>query len=180
MGRERDGRQADRSGGGRLGPHDRTPISFLFQLFVTHHRVRALLNRTMAGAPLRPDEYAVYSAVFRAGPLSVSDLARLLGMPLTTVSEYLQTMSRRGHVDRVRNPADNRSYLVSLTPDGTAAHTASQAAFTDAIDRVRGALDLPEREVAEALAALDVAVRAALDDVTARKRAPSDSRTPGG
>jgi hypothetical protein len=42
-------------------------ISFLFDLFVVGHRVRVLLGQTMADAGLRPDEYAIYSAVLTAG-----------------------------------------------------------------------------------------------------------------
>src|SRR6266540_1093649 len=40
-------------------------ISFLFDLFAVSHRVRVLLGQTMADAGLRPDEYAIYSAVLR-------------------------------------------------------------------------------------------------------------------
>ncbi len=55
-------------------PHhlgQRREISFLFDLFAASHRVRALLGQTMADAGLRPDEYAIYSAVQRAGTLTI-------------------------------------------------------------------------------------------------------------
>jgi len=54
----------------------------------------------MANAGLRSDEYAIYSAVFKVGPLTISELAPIVGMPLTTVSDYLQTMTSRGHARR--------------------------------------------------------------------------------
>src|SRR6266581_3418711 len=64
-------------------PHDpgqRREISFLFDLFAASHRVRALLGQTMADAGLRPDEYAIYSAVQVAGtlPITERDLVRAL------------------------------------------------------------------------------------------------------
>ena len=57
-------RQADR--------HRR--ISLLFDLFAVSNRVRVLLRQAMANAGLRPDEYAIYSAVFKVGPLTISEL----------------------------------------------------------------------------------------------------------
>jgi DNA-binding MarR family transcriptional regulator len=145
-------------------------ISFLFELFAVGHRVRALLGQTMAGAGLRPDEYAIYSAVLKAGPLSISELAQLVGMPLTTVSDYVGAMTARGHALRSRNPADSRSYLVALTEDGVAAHRAAMTGFTAAITRVRQALPIPEQDLLRALRALDDAVRQALDDLAAEDR----------
>src|SRR6266581_9479614 len=143
-------------------PHDpgqRREISFLFDLFAASHRVRALLGQTMADAGLRPDEYAIYSAVLVAGPLAISDLAQLAGMPLTTVSDYVRTMTSRGHAHRSRNPADSRSYLVALTQDGASAHQAARVGFSDAINRIRKALPIPEQDLLQALRFLDDAVR---------------------
>jgi DNA-binding MarR family transcriptional regulator len=151
-----------------LGRHRR--ISFLFDLFAASHRVRALLGRTMAGAGLRPDEYAIYSAVLRVGPLSISELAQIVGMPLTTVSDYVHTMTARGHAHRSRNPADSRSYLVSLTENGVAAHRAAMAGFVEAINRVRQALPLAEQDLVRALQALDDAVRQVLEELAAEDR----------
>jgi len=145
-------------------------MSFLFSLFAVGHRVRALLGQTMADAGLRPDEYAIYSAVLRAGPLTISDLAQMVGMPLTTVSDYVRTMTTRGHAHRSRNPADSRSYLVSLTEDGAAAHGTAMAGFADAINRVRKALPVPEQDLVRALHALDDAVRQVLEELPAQDR----------
>ena len=140
----------------------RREISFLFDLFAASHRVRALLSQTMADGGLRPDEYAIYSAVQRAGPLTISELARMAGIPLTTASDYVRTMTIRGHARRSRNPADSRSYLVSLTEAGTTAHRAARVGFTDAINRIRKALPIPERDLVRALQGLDDAVRQVL------------------
>jgi DNA-binding MarR family transcriptional regulator len=146
-----------------LGRHRQ--ISFLFDLFALSHRVRGLLNQTMAGAGLRPDEYAVYSAVLKAGPLTISELAQAMGMPLTTTSDYVRTMTGRGHARRSRNPADSRSYLVALTEDGVAAHHAARVGFTEAINRLRQALPIPEQDLVHTLHTLDDAVCKVLEDL---------------
>jgi DNA-binding MarR family transcriptional regulator len=149
-----------------LGRHRQ--ISFLFDLFVLGHRVRGLLSQTMAGAGLRPDEYAVYSAVLKAGPLSISELAQAVGMPLTTVSDYVRTMTGRGHARRSRNPADSRSYLVALTQDGVAAHRAARVGFVEAINRIRQVLPIPERDLVHTLHTLDDAVAQVTAELAAK------------
>ena len=92
-------------------------ISLLFDVFVVHQRVRALLARALSGCELRADEYAVYSVLFERGPLTPTALAASLAMPVTTTLDYLRVMLR-GHVRRARDPADGRSYTVSLTVEG--------------------------------------------------------------
>jgi DNA-binding MarR family transcriptional regulator len=124
----------------------------------------------MAGAGLRPDEYAIYSAVLRAGPLSISELAQVMGMPLTTVSDYVRSMTGRGHARRSRNPADSRSYLVVLTEDGVGAHQAAMVGFATAINRIREVLPLAEQDLVHALHALDDAVRQVLEELAAQDR----------
>jgi DNA-binding MarR family transcriptional regulator len=161
-------------------------ISLLFDLFAVSNRVRVLLRQAMANAGLRPDEYAIYSAVFKAGPLTISELAAIVGMPLTTVSDYVQTMTSRGHARRWGNPTDSRSFLVALTDEGRAAHGAARVSFAKVINRLRRALPLPEQEVIRALHALDDAVGQVLAELAAedrRQRQPAAAarvRTPPG
>jgi len=145
-------------------------ISLLFDLFAVSNRVRVLLRQAMANAGLRPDEYAIYSAVFKAGPLTVSELAAVVGMPLTTVSDYVQTMSSRGHARRWGNPIDSRSVLVALTDEGLAAHRAARVSFAKVSNRLRQALPLPEQEVIRALHALDDAVGQLLAEMGTEER----------
>jgi DNA-binding MarR family transcriptional regulator len=162
-------RQADR--------HRR--ISLLFDLFAVSNRVRVLLRQAMASAGLRPDEYAIYSAVFKAGPLTISELAAVAGMPLTTASDYVQAMISRGHARRRGNPADSRSFLIALTDEGLAAHHVARASFAKVISRLRRALPLPEQEVIRALHALDDAVGHVLAELAAedrRRRQPAAAR----
>jgi DNA-binding MarR family transcriptional regulator len=150
------------------GRHRR--ISLLFDLFAVGNRVRVLLRQAMTDAGLRPDEYAVYSAVFKAGPLTISELAAVAGMPLTTVSDYVQTMTSRGHARRWGNPLDSRSFLVALTDEGLAAHGAARVSFAKVINRLRRVLPLPEQEVIRSLHALDDAVGQVLAELAAEDR----------
>jgi DNA-binding MarR family transcriptional regulator len=108
-------------------------ISLLFDVFVLHQRVRSLLARALSGTELRADEYAVYSVLFERGSLTPTQLAASLAMPVTTTLDYLRVMTRRGHVQRAPNPADGRSYTVSLTLDGLTAHQRTSAVWNVAV-----------------------------------------------
>lgn len=140
--------------------HEGEPrLSLLFQSFVANQRIRALLAEAMADAPIRADEFAVYSLVLETGPITPTDMARILGMPLTTLSDYTRTMVERGHARRRPNPGDHRSYLLELTRQGVAVHEGAYRRFVRAkvpLDRSIEALggDLEEIEAAVRLLGL--------------------------
>jgi DNA-binding MarR family transcriptional regulator len=106
--------------------------SLLFDLFAANQQVKSLLTRAMASAGLRPDEYAVYSGVFEFGPISPTQLARVVGMPPTTLSHYVKAMREAGHVVEKRRPEDGRSRALTLSPSGLAAHRRANRAFEPA------------------------------------------------
>ena len=146
-------------------------ISLLFDVFVVNQRLRALFAQALSDEELRPDEYAVYSVLYEHGTLTPTEMATRLGMPVTTTLDYLRAMDRRGHAKRARNPADGRSYRVSLTMNGLAAHQQTHAAWEIAVQRLEGALGRPVGEVRASLHALDDAATAALTQYQAEKRA---------
>jgi DNA-binding MarR family transcriptional regulator len=140
-----------------------TSLSVLFDVFVTTQRVRQLLDLALAGGPLSPDEYAVYSAIDELGPLSATALSRTLGMPLTTVSDYVRALLDHGHATRRRDPRDRRAWLLSLTAEGEAAHRATAVLFEEAIGNVVAAMTVSEADARRALLAIGDACEGALD-----------------
>ena len=136
-------------------------LSLLFELFATEQRVRTLIFRAMAGAALRPDDYAVYSVLFDDGPQTPSDLARRVGMPATTMSHYVRALLERGHAEREVVSSDRRSYRLALTAEGLRVHAAAGRAFREANRRFTDALRIDEDRARETLAAIgDAAVAA--------------------
>ena len=95
-------------------------ISLLFDLFVVNQRVRRLLSATLTDVSLRADEYAVYSLLLEQAPLTATEMARRMGMPLTTLLDYLRVMEERRHLRRERHPRDGRAQQLSLTMAGLA------------------------------------------------------------
>ena len=102
--------------GGDLPPEH--GISVLYDCFLLIQRLRPVLARALDGAPLRGDEYAVYSLLAEQGPLSPTVLARRTGMPATTVSDHVRSMTDRGHLTREPHPQDGRAAVLRLTTSG--------------------------------------------------------------
>jgi DNA-binding MarR family transcriptional regulator len=148
----------------RIDQPDETTLSPLFYLFTATQRAHALLARAMADSPLRSDEYAAYSVILEVGPITPTDFARSMGLPLTTALDHIRSMLRRGHVAKVRNPRDQRSYLIELTKDGRAVHRAANRHFAPAGDRLLAILGESRSDVSRALLALMNAAEQALNE----------------
>lgn len=139
----------------------------MYYLFAASQQVGALLAAALADAPLDASSYAFYSAVRETQPTSPTDLARHLGMPVTTVLDTLAALQRRGHIARLKNPRDGRSYLVRLTDEGEQAHDATEVLFNEADDRLRAHLGDQRAATTNALQALQGASAAALTELQA-------------
>jgi DNA-binding MarR family transcriptional regulator len=140
-------------------------ISLLFDLFVLNQRVRRLLALALADVELRADEYAVYSLLFEQGPLTATEMARRMGMPLTTVLDYFKAMDSRGHLRRTPHPRDGRAQQLSLTMTGTAAQRRTNGAWEEMRKRLEGSLAIPAKDIRRSLQALDDAVTVTLADL---------------
>ena len=137
-------------------------ISLLFDLFVLNQRVRRLMTAALADVGLRADEYAVYSLLFEQAPLTASEMARRMGMPLTTVLDYLRAMDDRRHLRRQRHPRDGRAQQLSLTMAGISEQRRTNRAWEVMRINLEQSLPIPAKDVRRALQALDDAVIAAL------------------
>jgi DNA-binding MarR family transcriptional regulator len=77
-----------------------------------------LVDRELAAGGVVSDGYAALSIVGVRGSVRLTELADELGMPLTTASDVVRRLEQRGHVRRLPNPEDGRSFLFELTPAG--------------------------------------------------------------
>jgi DNA-binding MarR family transcriptional regulator len=132
----------------------RAGLSLLFDFFVTSQRLRRVLSEGLAGSGMRPDEYAVYGLLFERGPLTATEMADFLGMPLTTVLDYVKVMSVAGHVVRTSHPFDGRAVQLSLNRRGTAAHQRAHARWELVRKEIEGGLSMPIATIAASLEAL--------------------------
>jgi DNA-binding MarR family transcriptional regulator len=149
----------------------RADVSLLFDLFVVSQRVRRVLADGMAGAGMRADEYAVYSLLFMHGPMTATEMASQLALPLSTTLDYVKALDASGHLHRIPHPDDGRAVQLALNARGVAAQTRANQHWEVVRKQVEGSLRLPKAEVRAALQALDDAAAAAL--TARRKRSPS-------
>jgi DNA-binding MarR family transcriptional regulator len=140
-------------------------ISMLFDLFVLNQRVRRLVSAALVDVSLRADEYAVYSLLYEQGPLTATEMVRRMGMPLTTLLDYLKAMEARGHLRRQPHPRDGRAQQLSLTLAGVSEHRRTNRAWEAMIERLGRALPMPEKQIRRALQAFDDAVAACLSEI---------------
>lgn len=121
--------------------------------------VREYLRGLAAG-----DDFLMYSLLAVYGQTNPTELAQRISAPLTTVSDRLSRIVERGHAERIPNPADGRSALFQLTEDGWAAFWEAQPRFLEMLGRVHKHLDRPLEEIRAALASLERALVAALNE----------------
>ena len=146
---------------------DDSSLSPLFYLFTAQQRVHALLDRAMRDSPLSSVEYAAYSVIFEVDRITPTDFARSMGLPLTTALDHVRSMLKRRHIRKLRNPRDQRSYLIELTDTGRKAHRAASAHFSPADDRLIAILGPARKNVSDALVTLMNAAEQALDELEA-------------
>jgi DNA-binding MarR family transcriptional regulator len=114
------------------------------------------------GDPKLADSYGLLSLIGAAKAITTTEVAARLGVAVTTASDRIRRLEERGFAERRPNPADGRSSLVSLTPDGQAAFESTWPAWRDAVIALENELGMPSSQVAEAIRELDRAMRAVL------------------
>jgi len=134
----------------------------LFRLFILGQLADDLLGRAMAGSKVRPNDFAVLSAIRAFQPITPSRLAALLGMPPTTLSSYLRRLEGRRLVRRRPNPDDGRSSLLEVTKTGDRHTVSAFPALQGSVARVHERLDYAPRELDLALDRLEDAMRTVL------------------
>jgi DNA-binding MarR family transcriptional regulator len=136
-----------------------------FSIFLVRQRIGQLLSIALADSGLSPTEYAVYSALAAiAEPVTPTELADRLSIRPSTLTGYLTAMSKRGHLSRLVNHADRRSFLVQLSRTGREACAKGSRAVAVVHQQLRSHLGTAHGQVAEALGRLDEALLVALQE----------------
>lgn len=136
-------------------------VDVTFMVWLTARATSDLLDGVLSPSGLDGDEFAIYSVLTSAQAMTPTELARWLAAPLTTVSSYVKRFEARGHVVREPNPADRRSYRITLTPAGRRAHRNAEKLFIPLRSQIVAGLGSQAGDVREALLTL----RAVLDVV---------------
>lgn len=96
-------------------------------------------------------EFVVLDILADEDAPSQQDLAHRLGVNRTIMVRLLDRLQEAGHVVRTRNPANRRTYVLSLTEAGRTALDGMRHAVADRDARLTRALTVPERRRLNAL-----------------------------
>lgn len=127
-----------------------------FALSVAARSVVAVYRPLLEPMGLTHPQYLVMLALWQHAPLSVRDLSRLLQLDPGTLSPLLKRLETIGYLHRRRDPADERSLAITLTPSGTAL----RARATEIPPAVVQRLGLPVAELRTLHAALTSVIAA--------------------
>src|SRR3954453_6828844 len=99
----------------KLETRDLSGLAAHLRLVITRTARRL---RQEAGTDLGPSQTAALATLDRHGPLTPSELARMERIQRPTATRIVARLQEAGLVDRVDDPADGRSFTVTVTPKG--------------------------------------------------------------
>ena len=133
------------------------------QLWIAAHRGERLVAHELERDGVVVPQLALLLLVERHQPVTATRLATELGVPFMTASDAVTRLVDAELVSRAPNPDDGRSSLLSLTTTGRAKVRAVRKPMRRALEVLAAAADADLPSGADALAALNDALAAALD-----------------
>ena len=107
------------------------PGSAVLALHRATHATLHKLTARLADLDLPAADINVLANMADGEGRTVGALATATATKPSTLTSLLDRLAKRGYVVRQSDPADRRSYVVSLTPDGLAAAQRAAAAIAD-------------------------------------------------
>ena len=143
---------------------DQRDAVLLQELYSTGLLVGLLVDEELERAGVSPQLFSFLGWVYTLQPVTPGALAAETGLPPTTIRDYVRRLVERGDVRRIANPADGRSYLLVLTPQGKRLAHRGWPAVLAAYRRVARHLERPAAEHVTATQELRRAVKLAIAD----------------
>ena len=110
--------------------------------------------RQEAGTDLGPSQVAALATMDRHGPLSPSELAELERIKRPTATRIVRRLEEGGLDERVKDPADGRASILSVTAAGRTHLRRLRARKTAYLASRLGKLDAEDRRTLERAAEL--------------------------
>jgi DNA-binding MarR family transcriptional regulator len=101
-----------------------------------YRRSLELEGEELAHLGIGVKQQAMLTLLADEGPMTQQRLGLRLGIDRTTIVAVVDELQDAGLIERARDPADRRAYLITLTPSGQA----TQRQGRDRVDRARRAL----------------------------------------
>jgi DNA-binding MarR family transcriptional regulator len=138
-----------------------------FLVVRAYHMLRRLGSEAMVALGVEPRHFAALTVLTELGGGSQRQLADALGVSEPMVVEVVDGLLDRGLVSRERNPADRRSYRLSLTEAGRTTHTQAESAIRAVARTFTARIGEPgEEELGALLRTLLTGTRAGADQAS--------------
>ena len=93
-------------------------LTLLYQLWLLEMASSRFMRVALDGTGMRGEQYGLYSYLYANGPRTLTEAARDLAHPLTTLSTLVAPWIDAGDILRRPHPRDGRARLLELTPAG--------------------------------------------------------------
>ena len=158
------------------------------QLFLkastTANQIEQIVDRQLVPVGIPGFLLALLTHVRDLQPVAPSEISGVSGVPMTTLRDNVQRLVDRRLVRRTPNPADGRSYLLTLTKRGEEVMQAADPALLEAYLALEARLERPLAEYERTLDELNEALAHVLDADRAEpppvERPTTPARSPRG
>lgn len=82
----------------------------------------------------------------RQTPMTMGELSKALGIPLSTATRFVDWLSKHGYAQRSSDPHDRRVVRVALSPQGRELYEAINFSFAQKLERILRRLTPTERK----------------------------------
>ena len=91
-----------------------------FPLYLCAKELTRRYQQQLEGIGLTYTQYVVMMYFWEVGSGTAGDVSRALLLDPSTLTPVLKKLEQKGYLDRARDPADERSVIITLTDAGTA------------------------------------------------------------
>ncbi len=87
-----------------------------YQIYKTHRVISRGLEAKLSPFGITPNQWNALNQLDRRGPLSQKQLSEALQKEQATITRSLDTLEKKGLIERNPDPRDRRANVISLTP----------------------------------------------------------------
>ena len=102
--------------------------------------------RSRVGNNLTASQTSALARIEQAGALRLTALSEIEGISPATMNKVVDSLARRGLIERTADPSDGRAHLLQLRAEGDNLVRKVRAVNTEALRRAIAALDTAERD----------------------------------
>jgi MarR family 2-MHQ and catechol resistance regulon transcriptional repressor len=110
-----------------------------------HRTLKRHAERSIEALDMCLSDFAILEALLHKGPQSVRDLGRRVELTSGSMTTAIDRLETRGLVTRADHPTDRRTWVIHLTPDGTALISKVFAGHEQAMERAMRGLSKSDR-----------------------------------